>query len=67
MDEPRAMIRHLPDGTLVLDDPDALAVAKTVAKHNCRNTLALQQERVAHFSQRIKDNMKTHAMEAGSH
>jgi hypothetical protein len=41
------------DGQLVLDDPDALAVMRAVAKHNCRKTLLAQAERVRHFERRM--------------
>lgn len=37
---------------IVLDDPDALACAIAVAKHNCRVTLENQRERVEHFKRR---------------
>lgn len=38
---------------LVLVDPDALAAADAVAKHNCRNTLESQRDRVEHFKSRM--------------
>ena len=53
-DEPRATVREI-DGQLVLDDPDALAVARVVAKHNCKLTLEANADRVVHFTQRIRD------------
>ena len=40
---------------LVLDDPDALAVMRVVAKHNCRGDFEAQADRVAHFTRRIKE------------
>jgi len=52
--EPRAVVREV-DGQLVLDDPYAVAVIKAVEKHNCRNTLELNVDRVAHFKQRLMD------------
>jgi hypothetical protein len=52
--KPRATVREI-DGELVLDDPDALAVARAVAKHNCKATVDHQAERVAHFRQRVVD------------
>ncbi len=48
----RATVREI-DGQLVLDDPDALAVALAVAKHNCRFLLAANRERVPYFVQRM--------------
>jgi hypothetical protein len=51
MSDVKATVREV-DGQLVLDDPDALAVMKAVAKHNCRQTLLAQADRVAHFKQR---------------
>lgn len=48
----QAVVREI-DGQLVLDDPDALAMIRVVAKHNCKNTLELNAERVRHFSGRI--------------
>ena len=53
-DEPRAVVREV-NGQLVLDDPDAVAVIKAVEKHNCKNTLELNVDRVAHFKQRLMD------------
>lgn len=51
-DEIRAVVREV-DGQLVLDDPDMLAVARVVDKHNCINTLNMNADRVAHFKQRM--------------
>jgi hypothetical protein len=53
-DKPRAIVREV-NGQLVLDDPDALAVARAVAKHNCRLTLEAHADRVAHFIQRVSE------------
>lgn len=52
MTAPRAVVREV-DGQLVLDDPDALAVARAVAKHHCKATLGSNRERVEHFKRRI--------------
>jgi hypothetical protein len=49
----RAMVREV-DGQLVLDDPDAVAVARAVEKHNCRLTLDAQAERIAYFKGRAE-------------
>lgn len=57
-DQPRAVVREI-DGKLVLDDPDAVAVIHAVEKHNCRNTLQLNADRVAHFKQRLADRGMT--------
>jgi len=52
----QAVVRKHPEtGELYLDDPDALALFKAVAKHNCFNTMDIQLDRVQHFIQRIKD------------
>lgn len=48
---PRATVREI-DGRLVLDDPDALAMIRAVAKNNCKGTLAGHAERIAHFKER---------------
>lgn len=40
------------EGQLV--DPDAIAVARAVGKHNCRVTLANNAERVQHFKRRME-------------
>lgn len=48
----RATVHEI-DGQLVLEDPDALAVIKALAKFNCRKTFELQADRVAHFARRI--------------
>jgi len=50
--EPRATVREV-DGRLVLDDPDAFGMIMAVEKHNCRNTLLLNIERVIHFITRM--------------
>lgn len=51
-DYPQAVVREI-DGQLVLDDPVAMAVVSAVEKHNCRNTLELNMDRVVHFKQRV--------------
>lgn len=51
-DQPRAVVREV-DGEFVLDDPDALAFARAVEKHNCRGTLDMNADRVAHFKSRL--------------
>lgn len=43
------------DGKLVLDDPDALAVITAMGKSNCKGTLDLNLERVAHFINRVTE------------
>lgn len=53
MDEPQARVEVGPDGQLILIDPMAAAVAKAVAKHNCKNTLEANADRVAHFRNRV--------------
>ena len=54
MDEPRARVEMV-DGQPVLIDPDAVAVARAVAKHNCRATLEAQADRVEHFRRRAAE------------
>jgi len=54
MDKPRATVREI-DGQLVLDDPDAVEVIRAVGKHNCRGTYEMNEERVEHFCNRIKE------------
>jgi hypothetical protein len=52
----RATVREI-DGQLVLDDPDALAVARAVARENVRRLLITPEvrERIRHFAGRIKE------------
>lgn len=49
-----AVVREI-DGQLVLDDPQALAVFRTVNKANCRNTFDINLDRVAHFKGRMTE------------
>ena len=53
-----AVVRKV-DDQLVLDDPDAVAVIRAVEKHNCRNTLELNEERVEHFKRRLAERGPT--------
>ena len=57
-DYPRAVVREV-DGQLVLDDPDAVAVIHAVSKHNCKNTLELNADRVEHFKRRLAERGMT--------
>ena len=57
-DYPRAVVREI-DGQLVLDDPDARAVIGAVSKHNCKNTLEINADRVTHFKQRLAERGMT--------
>ena len=50
--EPRAFVTEI-DGKMVLVDPDAVAVGRTIAKYNCRNTLESQADHVIRFKQRV--------------
>ncbi len=50
--QPQAVVREI-NGQMVLDDPVALIVFRAVEKHNCKNTLELNAERVKHFKQRV--------------
>ncbi len=47
-----AVVRKI-GGKIVLDDPQAVAVFRAVAKHNCRNTFDVNVERVIHFKNRM--------------
>jgi len=53
MDEPQARVEVGPDGQLILIDPVGAAVIKAVSKHNCKNTLAINADRVEHFRNRV--------------
>lgn len=53
-----AVIREV-NGQLVLDDPVAMAVIHAVEKHNCRNTLELNADRVEHFKRRLTERGMT--------
>lgn len=57
-DKPRAVVRKM-GGQLVLDDPDALAVIRAVEKRNCKNTLELNADRVAHYKNRLEERGMT--------
>ena len=48
---PRATVREI-NGQLVLDDPEGLAFIRAIEKHNCRCTLEMNADRVAHFISR---------------
>lgn len=52
------VIREI-DGQLVLDDPEAVAVINAVGKHNCKNTLEINADRVDHFRQRLAERGMT--------
>jgi|SRR5580698_2224920 hypothetical protein len=52
--KPRATVREI-GGQLVLDDPDAVAVATAAAKHNCKVTVDLNAERVEYFRHRVRE------------
>lgn len=53
-----AVVREV-DGQLVLDDPEAVAVISAVSKHNCKNTLELNADRVEHFKRRLAERGMT--------
>lgn len=59
-----AVVREI-DGQMVLDDPEALTVIQAVNTHNgkqnCRNTLALNADRVEHFKNRLVERNMTAA------
>lgn len=57
-DYPRAVVREVNE-QLVLDDPDARAVIGAVGKHNCKNTLELNADRVEHFKRRLAERGMT--------
>ena len=57
-DSTGAVVREV-DGQLVLDDPIAVAVISAVEKHNCRNTLELNADRVEHFKRRLTERGMT--------
>lgn len=50
----QAVVREI-NGELVLDDPIAVAMISAVGKHNCRNTLELNADRVEHFKRRLTE------------
>lgn len=49
-----AVVREV-NGQLVLDDPEAVAVIRAVEKENCRSTLKMNADRVAHFKIRMAE------------
>jgi hypothetical protein len=62
-DEPTArIVGELPDGTVLMEDPEAEGVIAAVEEHNrrvnkenCKRTLSAQYDRVRHFVTRIKE------------
>jgi hypothetical protein len=52
--DPQARV-YEKDGVLVLDDPQAVAVARAVAKYNCKLLLGFNLERARHFVSRMKE------------
>jgi len=52
--EPMAVVREV-NGQVVLDDPVALGIIHAVEKHNCRNTLEMNADRVVHFKRRWRN------------
>lgn len=61
VEDPEAMgfvVREV-DGQLVLDDPQAVAIALAVNKSNCQNTFAINADRVAHFKHRLAERGMT--------
>lgn len=62
--EPTATVREV-DGQLVIDDPMALAMVRSIEKHNCRALFDLNRERVVHFvgrMQALKHNSKSYVI-----
>ncbi len=57
--EPQGAVVREVDGQLVLDDPVAVAVIHAVEKHNCRNTLQMNTDRVEHFKRRLVERGMT--------
>lgn len=53
-----AIVREV-NGQLVLDDPEAVAVISAVSKHNCKNTLEANADRVTHFKKRLAERGMT--------
>lgn len=55
---PTTVVREI-KGQLVIDDPVAVAMIHAVAKHNCKNTLELNTDRVKHFKNRLAERGMT--------
>jgi len=53
-EENYAKIVELPDGTLGLIDPTAVAMVTAVNKYNCTTTFEAQSDRVQHFIKRME-------------
>jgi hypothetical protein len=53
-----AVVREV-GGQLVLEDPVAVAVIGAVSKHNCKNTLEMNADRVAYFKRRLAERGMT--------
>ncbi len=53
-----AVVREV-DDQLVLDDPEAVAVISAVSKHNCKNTLEINADRITHFKKRLAERGMT--------
>jgi len=48
-----ATVRTNENGELFLIDPEAFAIACVIGKHNCKNTLDANADRIEYFRQRI--------------
>lgn len=57
-EEVRARVEMI-DGAPHLIDPDAAAVARVVAKFNCRHAFDANEDRIGHFRQRMLDLGRT--------
>ena len=54
----RGGVDEVPEGTIAVD-PDALAVARAVEKHNCQGMLEANADRIKHFKQRLMERSLT--------
>ncbi len=54
----RATVKEV-DGELIIDDPVALAVIRTLGKFDCKKTYDAQLERILHFRKRVTELEKT--------
>ena len=55
---PQAVVREI-NGQIVLDDPAAVEMIRTVGKHNCKNTFNINEDRVEHFKSRFAERGMT--------
>lgn len=60
-DVPMATVQPQEDGTFILIDPVAVGVIRAINKDNCKSTLKMNIDRMAHFEARVSELKRTPA------